>query len=106
MTMTLMSPQQVIKTAFDEATQSLKALLIGTSQISIAANDAGTGDTIRVYSALEPVGYNAVTYTLSGANTIMTEVYKTGGVAGTTVGTITRTYTDNTRTVLVSVVRS
>ena len=55
-------------------------------------------------SSLTPYAYDYVSYT-SGSTTD-TYVYKSGGSGGTTVQTITVTYTDSTKATLSSVARS
>lgn len=50
--------------------------------------------------------FDAVTLTLSGGDTIETYAFFTNGIGGTQVGTIVITYTDSTRDVMSSAVRS
>lgn len=54
---------------------------------------------------LVTVAFDTVTYT-NTSSTVDTYTYKTGGTGGTTVATVTVTWTDATKSVLVSVVRT
>jgi hypothetical protein len=49
--------------------------------------------------------YDAVVYT-NTSGTVDTYVYKTGGVSGTTVATVTITYTDSTKSQTSTIVRT
>jgi len=54
---------------------------------------------------LDGVSYDAITY--DEPDTVTEEyTYKTGGASGTTVATVTITYTDDTKETLVSIVRT
>lgn len=57
-----------------------------------------------VTSGFSMAGYDYVTFT--PASTTDTYVFKTGGSGGTTVNTITITYTDSTKTVLSTVAKT
>jgi hypothetical protein len=77
--------QQVIQAAFDPASEGLK---------------------VAPSSGLVNFNYDYVSMALSGGDTIETYTYKSGGPSGTVTGTIVVTYTDNTRNILSTVVRS
>lgn len=100
-----LDPAQIAKAVYDAVNESLKVSIVNALalEMELSAND---GDSVRAYTALEPVGYNYVSFALSAANTVVTETYRSGGSGGTIVGTITKVYTDNTRTVLVSIERT
>jgi hypothetical protein len=55
-------------------------------------------------SAMLPSGYDYLENNPTATTDVFT--YKSGGVGGTTLGTITVTYTDSTKCELVSVVRT
>lgn len=59
----------------------------------------------RQGASLVPSGYDYMSYS-NTSSTVDTYTYKTGGVSGTTVATITITYTDNTKSTISNVARS
>lgn len=61
--------------------------------------------SIKVSNVLIPVDYDSIVPDYSGLNADV-YVYKTGGVSGITVATVTITYADATKAVISSVVRS
>lgn len=65
---------------------------------------AETSATATRASGFQLPAYDYVTFT--PASTTDTYVFKTGGSGGTTVNTITITYTDSTKTVLSTVAKT
>lgn len=61
--------------------------------------------SIQVSNVLIPVDYDSIVTDYSGLTSDV-YTYKTGGVSGTIVATITITYADATKAVISSVVRS
>jgi len=76
MSMTKLDSGQAIKTAFDDASGSLKVSSISGVLVTV------------------PYDYVALTYVASGngAGEIQTTTYKSGGSGGTTVATLTFSY--------------
>lgn len=68
------------------------------------ASDQSPVQTLE-QTGLLPVEYDAVTYT-NTSSTVDTYQYYTGGTGGTLVATVTITWTNSTKTVLVSAVRT
>lgn len=98
------SPTQIISAVLNEANQSINASIVGTQMaISIAASD---DDSAITWQGGEPFGWDAYSQALSVGNTVVTTQYFSGGLAGTLLGTVTKTYSDNTRVFLVSYVKS
>jgi hypothetical protein len=77
--------QQVIQKAFDPASEGLK---------------------VAPASGLLNFDYDYVAMVLSSGDTVETYTFKKGGASGTVTGTVVVTYTDNTREILVSALRS
>jgi Tfp pilus assembly protein PilW len=69
----------------------------GRVLVDSIASGGGTG--------LVPFSYDYIAYT-NTSSTVDTYVYKTGGSGGTTVATITITYTDTTKTQISTVART
>jgi hypothetical protein len=86
----------------------------GVSSASDAGNTARPyqyhpttrGMTVHPVSGLALNAYDYVSMALSAADTTETYTFKTGGAGGATVNTVVIVYTDNTRTVLVSVTKT
>ena len=68
------------------------------------ATDVGNTVTTLESTGLVPKVYDYISYT-SGSTTD-TYTYKTGGSGGSTVATVTVTWTDSTKTVLSTVIRT
>jgi hypothetical protein len=78
-------------------------IVVDTTGLATDTGQAATNtklDTIltRLSGSLLPVAFDFISYTDGGATE--TYVYKTGGSGGTTVKTVTVTYTDTTKAVL------
>lgn len=98
------NPTQIIQAILDVPNQAIKTTIVGTQvAIAIAASD---GDSVIAWPGSEPFGYDAYSQTLSGGNKVVTTQYFSGGLSGTLLGTVVKTYSDNTRTFLVSYVMS
>lgn len=76
---------------------------VGTQRVVIA-DDQNPIETLE-QTGLVPVVYDAVTYT-NTSSTVDTYQYYTGGTGGTLVATVTVTWTNSTKSVLVSAVRT
>jgi hypothetical protein len=98
------SPQQIIAGVLDVTNQAIKTTMVGT-EVAIAVS-AADSDSVITWSGDRPHDYDSYSRVLSGANTVVTTQYFTGGLAGTLVGTTVETFSDNTRTFLVSYVKS
>lgn len=70
-----------------------------SGQMQRAADNAGIIDALQAVAGLVPVEYDAVivNYTDATKGSISSVVYKSGGVAGTTVRTIAVTYPSATQ---------
>ena len=83
---------------------------LSTGALTIGTVDQGTPGAAAtpwyVTSGLGIVAYDHVAMVLSGGNTIETYTFKTGGAGGTTVATVTVTYTDSTRAVFSSALKT
>jgi len=98
-----LDPAQIIKAAFDEASESLKTSLVAAS-IEISAI---SGDSIRAVNGAEPkLDWDYVGIVYSGAGAVATKTYRIGGAEGTIVGTSVETYQDATRVQLNSILRT
>jgi len=64
----------------------------------------GDGDALAAPSGLVSENFNAISVSVTATEDIYS--YKTGGVSGTTVATTTVTYTDSTKTQLLTVVKT
>lgn len=93
-----------------------KVQIAGADDTAVSVATAAATDTgqaallVRVVSqlgagsGLVPQAFDYISYT--SASTTDTYVYKTGGSGGTTVATVTVTWTDSTKTVLSTVART
>ncbi len=98
-----LDPAQIIKAAFDGASESLKTSLVAAS-IEISAI---SGDSIRAVTGAEPkLDWDYVGIVYSGVGAVVTKTYRIGGAAGTIVGTAVETYQDGTRVQLNSILRT
>lgn len=97
MTLSKLDAFQIIKSVFDDVASAI-AVKITDTALSIEL-DAADGDSVVSYGSLGPKqAYNKIEYTYPNATTtVMT--FKQGL---TTVGTLTKIYTDATKTALVS----
>jgi hypothetical protein len=99
---TKLDQQQLLQKSFDETSECLKVKLDATS-MSMEL-DAADGDSVRAYNGEEPIAfYDNYIQALSVGNTVVTRTYRNGL---TVVGTVVYTYSDNTRTFLLSMQRS
>lgn len=78
--------------------------LAGTDGVSVFKAPV-TADGLSISTGLVPKIYDAITYTSTSA-TVDTYQYYKGGTSGTLVATLTITWTNSTKTILVSVVRT
>jgi hypothetical protein len=102
--MTKLAPHQIAQSVYSVASEAIKTTLVNTEiAIELSAED---GDSVRSWQGDEPIGWDAYSQVLSVGDTVVTRTYKSGGLAGTTVGTVVYTYSTNARTFLVSLVRS
>jgi len=98
------NPNQILSAILDATNQSIKTTMVGT-QVAITVT-AADGDSVRVWQGDTPIDFDSFSQTLSAANTVVTTTYFSGGLAGTSKGTVVRTFSDNTRTFLISMVRT
>ena len=97
MTLSKLDAFQIIKTVFNEISSAIAVKIVDTA-FSMEL-DAADGDSVISYGQLEPkVVYTKIEYTYPNATTTVL-TYKNGL---TTVGTLTKIYTDATKTALVS----
>lgn len=101
---TKLAPHQIAQAVYDVASEAVKTTMVNTEiAIELAAAD---GDNVRVWQGDEPVAWDSYSQALSAGDTVVTRTYKSGGLSGTTVGTVVYTYSTNARTFLVSLERS
>ena len=104
MATTKLDASQIQKAVYDETLSALRVVMpLLTTQVEL---DAADGDNVRIWNGEEPVGWDYYSQLLSVGNTVVTRIYRIGGASGTIVGTTVYTYSDNTRTFLVSLARS
>lgn len=103
MTYSKLDGAQIIKTVYNEADDSINVTLTDVS-LELSASD---GDSVRAFGGEEPsVAWDYYSQALSAADTVVTRTYRTGGAAGTVVGTTVTTYSSNARTFIVSFLRT
>jgi hypothetical protein len=95
-------PGGVLKAAFNEVTQNLKVELPST-ELTISHLD----DSIQTYpqNTLVAVAFDAITVEET-SSIIETYKYRTGGAAGSIVATVAVTYTDASKEMISSVVKT
>ncbi len=97
-----LSSEQIFKLVFDDATDSFRMVLVDAS-IEISSAD---GDSIIAHDGIEPrVLYDYIGYDYATPNTVI-KTYRTGGAAGTVVGTVTEIYDVSVPPKLVSQTRT
>jgi hypothetical protein len=101
---TKLNQEQILKNVYDELNNALKIVMATIStQIELSAGD---GDSVRVYQGVEPlVPFDYIGYVHPDNETVV-ETYRSGGASGTIVGVVTKVYTDNSHSRLVSQTRS
>lgn len=98
-----LDPAQIIKQAYNEAAQAISVTL-ATAEIELSAQD---GDSVYAATGAEPrATWDYVGYVYTNAGATVTETYRTGGAAGTIVGTVVRVYQDATRAQINSITRT
>ncbi len=126
--MSLLDAGQIVKRVYDEANDRIRvdaevtANISGSQEVIINANDDsiavrgsvsgnelepnldGSINTLVLNSAV-PVKWDAFSMTTPNATTEV-YAYKTGGLAGTLVATLTVVYTDSSKDVISSLVRT